>query len=1217
MKKLLLSFIFLSFFAFSNSQNLPNPANDTTAFPYWIQMMQDPNANFFQTQRAFNLYWQNRKVTKGCGWKVFKRWEYMMQSRVSPDGTRPSPESTYEAYMAYKSNTRSANGNWISYGPSQVPNTPGYEGLGRLNVVAFHPTDPDKLFVGSPAGGMWQSTDGGLNWVSHTDSLPTLGVSAILVDKNNPNTIWIGTGDRDAGDAPGMGVFKSTDGGLTWIPWSTGMGDRIVGKLLQHPTNTQTILAATNTGVYRSINGGSTWTLTQSGDFKDMAFKPNDPNIVYAASGADFYRSANNGSTFVKISSGLTGGQRGVIAVTAANANYVYFLQSDNSSGFKGVYRSTDAGLNFSTMSTTPNLLDWSCDGSGTGGQGWYDLSLAADPLNMNTIYVGGVDVWKSVDGGVNFVINSHWYGGCSVPAVHADCHMLIYSPVNGNLFACNDGGIYKTANGGQTWIDLTETMTIGEIYKLGQSQTVKDKVINGFQDNGSYTWIGTSWLAAGGGDGMECAIDYNDAAWTYYTIYYGDIYRKYNNGSENHIAGNGTNGITESGGWVTPFTLSESSSKMMFVGYKNIWRAKNVQVNNIIWKKISDNLNGTNNVDMSAVEHCPANTNIFYAVRSDNRLYRTDNCMDDAPVWIDLSGYLPSSGTATDIECHPTDENTVYMTLNNNVYKSTDKGLSWTDISGTLPNIHISSIAYYNNALEGLYIATDAGVYYKDSSLSDWIPFSQGLPANGRVTEVEIYYDSLDVANDAIRASTFGRGLWGSDMYHGTPDADFTANKTTIPLGCSINFTDLSGGVPTSWNWTFEGAVPASSNVKNPAGITYPAAGTFNVKLVISNINGADSITRTGFITVSSTMGPVVDFTADKTVLCNYELVTFTDLTDNCPTAWTWEFTPNTVTFKDGTDANSENPVVLFNQPGTYDVKLTAQNGVGTSFTLKSDYILYGGYLLPFEESFENGFAARSWTVVNSDQNITWDTITVAGAVSGTKSVWMNYFDYNLPNKRDQLISPPISLSGMATAALTFRHAYAQRGTLRDSLIVYISPDCGTNWIRLLSLGPDGSANTFVTHEPLLTEFYPTSSNDWCGGTYGVGCYNVDLTMWAGMPSVKLMFESYNRKGNNLFLDDISVSGLVGIQNPNGVTNQFSIYPNPTTGKVSIMSSGTSSPVSIMVYNLQGQVVYSESATLSASQARTIDLGQMVKGVYFIKVISDKVTEVEKIILE
>ena len=85
------------------------------------------------------------------------------------------------------------------------------------------------------------------------------------------------------------------------------------------------------------------------------------------------------------------------------------------------------------------------------------------------------------------------------------------------------------------------------------------------------------------------------------------------------------------------------------------------------------------------------------------------------APAWIDLSGYLPASGTATDIECHPTDENIVYMTLNNNVYKSTDKGLSWTDISGTLPNIHISSIAYYKNALEGLYIATDAGVYYKD----------------------------------------------------------------------------------------------------------------------------------------------------------------------------------------------------------------------------------------------------------------------------------------------------------------------------------------------------------------------------------------------------------------------------------------------------------------------------------------------------------------------
>ena len=140
---------------------------------------------------------------------------------------------------------------------------------------------------------------------------------------------------------------------------------------------------------------------------------------------------------------------------------------------------------------------------------------------------MGGVDVWKSTNGGTTWVINSHWWGDCSVPAVHADCHFLGYSPVDGQLYAGNDGGVYSTNNSGITWTDHTVGLTIGQIYKLGQSQTLRDKVINGFQDNGSYIHTATGWDAAGGGDGMECAIDQFNAAYTYHTIYYGDIYRK------------------------------------------------------------------------------------------------------------------------------------------------------------------------------------------------------------------------------------------------------------------------------------------------------------------------------------------------------------------------------------------------------------------------------------------------------------------------------------------------------------------------------------------------------------------------------------------------------------------------------------------------------------------------------------------------------------------
>ena len=154
-------------------------SRDTAEYPYWIEMMQDPSANFFDTRRAFNLYWKDRKITRGCGWKVFKRWEYMMESRVLPDGTRPAPDATFRAYSDFETNNRSANGSWVNIGPAVIPapGPAGYEGLGRLNVIAFHPTDPNKLFAGAPSGGLWQSADGGNTWVTHTDSLATLGVS--------------------------------------------------------------------------------------------------------------------------------------------------------------------------------------------------------------------------------------------------------------------------------------------------------------------------------------------------------------------------------------------------------------------------------------------------------------------------------------------------------------------------------------------------------------------------------------------------------------------------------------------------------------------------------------------------------------------------------------------------------------------------------------------------------------------------------------------------------------------------------------------------------------------------------------------------------------------------------------------------------------------------------------------------------------------------------
>jgi len=1197
----------------------PPALNDTASYPYWIEMMQDPSVNFFKVQQAFNTYWKDRPVTKGCGWKPFKRWEYMMMSRINPDGSRPAPDETFNAYMTLNKNVRSSNGSWTTHGPAEIPGggPAGYEGLGRINVVGFHPTDANKIYIGAPAGGLWQSSDGGQTWESHTDTLPTLGVSAILVDKNNPDIIFIGTGDRDAGDAPGMGVFMSTNGGQTWSISNAGMGNKTVGKLLQHPSNTQILLAATTGGIYRSTDGGANWIQSKGGGFKDIVFKPGDPNTVYAAAGANFYRSTDNGINFTQITSGLTGGQRGTIAVTAANAGYVYFLVSGSDSGFKGLYRSTDSGLNFTARSTSPNIMDWSCDGSGSGGQGWYDLALAASPTNAEEIYAGGVDVWKSTNGGTTWVINSHWYGGCGVPAVHADCHFLGYNPVDGQLYAGNDGGIYSTGNSGITWTDHTVGMTIGQIYKLGQSQTLRDKVINGFQDNGSYTHLADGWIATGGGDGMECAIDQFDAAYTYHTIYYGDIYRKKNNSSEKHIAGNGVSGINESGAWVTPFILHETNPKTMFAGYKNIWRCTNVKTGNQTFVKISDNLGGSNSADLSVLEQSPADTNVLYAARSDNKLFRTDNCNDAIPLWINLTGNMPTSGTPSDVEASPVGPEIVYITMGNNIFKSTDKGLTWTIISGNLVGIHLNSIAYYKNSSEALYLGTDAGVFFKDQSMTDWIPFSQGLPANGRVTEVEIFYDNDSISRDLISACTYGRGLWQSDLYNAGPIADFTADKTLIPKDCDVNFTDLSSGTPTNWEWTFTGGNPASSTAKNPVNIVYNTPGTYQVKLKTWNSMGTDSITKTDFITVSGTLLPVVIFGCDKIILCQNEVARFYDSSLNCPLSWHWQFAPGNVTFLEGTSAYSKDPVVQFNQTGSFSVTLAVTNGNGTSTDTKPGYILYGGYNLPFSEGFESGLSSRNWTIVNSDSDKTWDTITLP-ADAGGKVAWMNFYDYTGINKRDQLISAPMDFSNYTMLHLNFDHAYAQRSSLKDSLIVKISSDCGNIWTVILAAGPDiNNPNVFATHANMMEAFYPQSSYDWCGSGYGTACYSLDISAWAGQNNVKIMFESFNRDGNNLFLDNIEIDGPVGVSAPGKGDLGIRIYPNPSNGIFNLYIEKGTQNINTSIFDLNGKKVYTEKILSgTGSITRQLNLSALSKGVYYIRLTTETVTQVEKIII-
>lgn len=1168
---------------------------DTTEFPYWIEMMQDPDANFFQTQRAFELYWKDREVTRGSGYKPFRRWEHMMAQRADAFGRKPDPTRELQAFNRWMASTslRNIEGSWTALGPFTVPSGyNGYRGLGRLNAIAFHPADPDVLYVGAPSGGLWVSYNHGETWEVLTDHLPTLGVSSIIVDYSNPSMILLGTGDRDAADAPGLGVWRSTDAGINWEPWNNGMGNATVGRMIQDPDDPQVILAATSSGIYRSDNGGAQWIRTQGGNYKEIVFKPDNADIVYAATGGSFYRSTDNGNTFSIITTGLPGGARGVIGVSPDQPEWVYFLLT-NSDSFKGLYRSEDAGLSFSKRSDSPNIMSWDCNG-GSGGQAWYDLDIAVDPSDASVIYAGGVNCFKSTNGGTNWAIRSHWYGGCNVQSVHADLHILEYSPINNRLYVGNDGGFYWTANGGVNWTEISNGLVISQAYKIGQSKTNPDFVINGYQDNGTSVINGDTWIAVGGGDGMECAYDPHDHRYSYYTLYYGDIFRLYNNNSNGQIAGNGTNGITESGAWVTPFQIDHEDGNTMFVGYKNVWRSTNIKTGNsnqVQWEKISAFTGG----DLNVLVQSKADRNIIYT-SSGAKLYRADRAKDDQVDWTILTSKLPTNNTITAIECHPDDPDIVYLAQQTALYKSVDRGQHWHNITANLNNIQINSIAYYSNSREGLYLGTDIGVFYRDMSMDEWVFFANGMPASAKVTEIEIYYSPDNPSGDLVRAGTYGRGLWSSTPYYSMPVADFELSDATVAAHCYLDFTDLSNGIPYSWEWEFEGGEPSTSTEQHPRHIVYNNQGVYNVSLTVTNPSGSHTLVCENCVTVTQAAAPIVDFVASDTIGCAGMIVRFTDQTTNCPDEWNWSFEPSTLQFLEGTDSQSAEPVVQFMENTAYTVSLTAVNQTGSSTLIREDYIQFGGYQLPYEQDFNVADIKQTgWKVVNPDALRTWEIINLGDEIN---AVWLNFFAYTNMGQRDYLESPPLDLTKVENAWLSFSYAYAQRHMQVDSLIISVSPDCGESWQRVYANGPNGNG-IFETAPPTTQSFVPTSDEDWCyAGDFGAPCPSVSLSQYAGQNGVKIRFEGFNNYGNNLYLKDISVSTYTGIADQTGLEQSWAVYPNPSTGNFMIVRHDSQKAIDMELMDLQGRKI--AEFTFKAGQT-VLTVNKLETGMYYI----------------
>jgi len=448
-------------------------------YPYLHYGLDPDTRNFREIQAEAEEYFRNRDKGRGTGYKQWKRWEYLMKDRLKEDGTITNFDAhNYRVSERYFSrlddDQRTFGGFWFPLAPTDgyLLGNSGYNpGIGRVNVIAFHPTNQSIIYAGTPSGGLWRTNNEGTSWFPLTESIPRIGVSGIAIHPDNPNIIYILTGDGDGGDTRCIGVLKTFDGGQTW--YRTGLqfnaNDLVRGyKLAMKPGDPTTLFAVTTNGLYRTENSGGDWTVVRSGSYRDLEFKPGDAETIYLSSSNSFYRSTSGGDagTFNFISSGLPSGEsRVALAVSAANPTWVYYLAGGGgpTGSFKGLYRSTNSGTSFSTIITSPNILDSSLSGNDDCSDGCdqagYDLAIAVDPNDGDEVITGGINVWRCEDIDVSNTWNiiAHWntntVNNNGLEYTHADIHELVYQD-NNRLWCGSDGGVWLSTDDGQTWTD-------------------------------------------------------------------------------------------------------------------------------------------------------------------------------------------------------------------------------------------------------------------------------------------------------------------------------------------------------------------------------------------------------------------------------------------------------------------------------------------------------------------------------------------------------------------------------------------------------------------------------------------------------------------------------------------------------------------------------------------------------------------------------------------
>jgi photosystem II stability/assembly factor-like uncharacterized protein len=716
------------------------------------------------------------------------------QNTVATD-TLISPDETNLAVFKFR-----------SIGPAMIS--------GRVIDLAINPNNHSEYFVAIASGGVWKTTDGGINFNPVFDSQRPYSIGCVAYAQSNTHTVWIGSGENNSQRAVayGDGVYRSVDGGKSWKNMGLKSSEHI-GRILIHPKNENIVYVAAqgplwnaggDRGLYKSINGGVTWekilNISENTGITEVLMDPRNPDILYAASyqrrrhvftlidggpESAIYKSIDAGNTWQKLKSGLPSPEMGRIGMALSPANpdilYAIIEAADNQSGF---YRSIDRGESWQKMSSYIS----------TSPQ--YYNEIIADPNDENLVY--SVDTYSrySKDGGSTWKILSN-------AARHVDDHALWIDPSNTkHLLIGGDGGLYESFNQGQTWAYKPNLPTV-QFYRVTVDNDYPFyNVYGGTQDNNSvygpsrtYSRSGivnADWKITNGGDGFETAIDPVDQNTIYVQSQYGWLNR-YNRKTRETIdirPSEPDNGEAYRWNWNAPLLVSSYDHKTLYFAANKIF--KSIDQGNS-WAVISPDLTQQINRNMLPVmgkiqtpdaiaknastsvygnlvslAESPIKKGLLYAGSDDGQISISE---DDGGNWRTIKTIVgvPENTYISCITASQLNENIVFVSFDNHkngdykpyIFISKDKGKTWTSIASNLPKDEtIYSIAHDHQMAELIFVGTEFGLYFTVDEGKSWKKLKSGLPS------VAIYDIDIQRRENDLALATFGRGFYILDDY-------------------------------------------------------------------------------------------------------------------------------------------------------------------------------------------------------------------------------------------------------------------------------------------------------------------------------------------------------------------------------------------------------------------------------------------------------------------